>query len=210
VGVLVWVVVTPLALGVNWLVVSLYQRGGVEGITEHPFTQVAQAKLLPAEWVPFVLAATVAAAVYEELLFRGILQPLFAGMRWGGVVAMAGALAMMLFLRWDRIAAAYRSADGTLVMELAPLWFVLATVPGFLAVWRFSKAPRAAGVYGTALLFAAIHATVWPSPIGLFVFALGVGYLAEWTGSLVGPIVVHTLFNSTTCAWLLLQWVQAR
>jgi membrane protease YdiL (CAAX protease family) len=209
-GLLAWAVLTPLALGVNWLVLFLYQCGGVEGVTtEHPFTRVAQSDLLPAEWVPFVLAATVAAAVYEEVLFRGILQPLCAGHKWGGAAAMAGALVMMLCLRWDPLVSAYHRGDGSLKIELIPIGFVLATVPGFLAVWRFGRAPRAAGVYGTALLFAAIHATVWPSPIGLFVFALGVGYLAERTGSLVGPIVVHTLFNGVTCAWLLLQWLLA-
>src|SRR5262249_49971437 len=30
-GILAWAVLTPLALGVNWLVNFLYQRGGVEG-----------------------------------------------------------------------------------------------------------------------------------------------------------------------------------
>jgi membrane protease YdiL (CAAX protease family) len=208
-GLIGWAVLAPLSFGVNWIVVSLYQLGGIQGMTEeHPFTEVAKSNLMPAEWVPFVLVATMATAVYEELLFRGILQPLFSRHEWGGVAAMTGALVMMVLLRWDRIAAAYRSADGALPMELIPLGFVLATIPGFLAVWRFGRAPRAAGVYGTALLFATIHATVWPSPIGLFVFALGVGYLAERTGSLVGPIVVHTLFNGVTCVWLFVQWMQ--
>jgi membrane protease YdiL (CAAX protease family) len=208
-GLAAWAVVAPLTFGVNWLVVSLYERAGVKGMTEHPFTEIGKSNLMPAEWVPFVLAATVAAAVYEEVLFRGILQPLFARHRWGGVAAMVGALVMTLLLRWDRLAAAYHSADGTLPMELIPLGFVLATTAGFLAVWRVGKAPRAAGVYGTALLFAAIHSPVWPSPVGLFVFALGVGYLAERTGSLVGPIVVHSLFNGVTCVWLFVQWIQA-
>ncbi len=208
-GLLAWTVITPLALGVNWLVNVLYQQAGVEGVTtEHPFTRVAQSDLLPTEWIPFVLAATVAAAVYEEVLFRGLLQPLCASHKWGGAAAMLGSVVLMLYLRWDHLIAAYQRADGTLKMELIPLAFVLATIPGFLLVWRWGQAPRPAGVYGTALLFATIHATVWPSPIGLFVFALGVGFLTARTGSLIGPIVVHTLFNAVTCARLFMQWLQ--
>ena len=39
--------------------------------------------------------------------------------------------------------------------------------------------PKAAqALYGTSLLFACAHATVWPSPIPLFVLALILGYLA--------------------------------
>jgi len=207
IGLCGWVVLTPLTMGVNWAVISLYKAGGAEGVTEHPLTRIAQTEMLPSEWIPFILAATVAAAVYEELLFRGILQSLCVQYAWGGVAAMVVATFLMLAMRFDRIAAAIREGSGDLMMELTPLWFALLTIPGFLAVWRYGKAPRAAGVYGTALLFASIHASVWPSPIGLFVLALGLGYLADRTGSLVGPIVVHSMFNGVNCGWLLLKWL---
>jgi len=54
-------------------------------------------------------------------------------------------------------------------------------------------------VCGSAYLFATFHSPVWPSPIPLFILALGVGWLAYRTRSLVGPILVHGLFNGIAC-----------
>jgi membrane protease YdiL (CAAX protease family) len=62
----------------------------------------------------------------------------------------------------------------------------------------------ARALYGTAVLFAAVHSSVWPSPIPLFVLALALGWLAYRTQSLVAPVVLHALFNSLTCVMLVL------
>jgi membrane protease YdiL (CAAX protease family) len=62
----------------------------------------------------------------------------------------------------------------------------------------------ARAVYGTSALFAVFHASAWPTPIPLFVLALILGWLAYRTQSLIGPIVMHGLFNSVTVAYLLL------
>jgi membrane protease YdiL (CAAX protease family) len=67
---------------------------------------------------------------------------------------------------------------------------------------RSINATRA--IYGTSLLFAAFHSTVWPSPIPLFVLALGLGWLAYRTQSLIGPFVMHGLFNAVSCVVLLI------
>jgi membrane protease YdiL (CAAX protease family) len=61
-----------------------------------------------------------------------------------------------------------------------------------------------APIYGSSLLFAAFHASVWVSVFPLFVLALGLGWLAYRTGSLVGPITVHALFNAVACLVLVL------
>jgi membrane protease YdiL (CAAX protease family) len=61
-----------------------------------------------------------------------------------------------------------------------------------------------APICGSSILFAAFHAGVWPSPIPLFVLALGLGWLALRTGSLVGPIVAHMLFNTVASIVLIL------
>jgi membrane protease YdiL (CAAX protease family) len=66
-------------------------------------------------------------------------------------------------------------------------------------------AGAAAGIYASALLFAAVHSFAWPSPVSLFVLALGLGYLRYRTQSLVAPIVLHALFNGISCVYLLLQ-----
>jgi membrane protease YdiL (CAAX protease family) len=48
---------------------------------------------------------------------------------------------------------------------------------------------------------------VWPTPVALFVLALGLGALAYRTQSLVGPVVLHGLFNGFNCLVLFL-WPQ--
>jgi membrane protease YdiL (CAAX protease family) len=88
-----------------------------------------------------------------------------------------------------------------------------ATPPQGSAAWRLLDFIRLASekrvnlvlaLYGNALLFAAFHSAVWPTPIALFVLGLGLGWLAYRTRSLVGPIVVHLLFNGVATLYLFL------
>jgi membrane protease YdiL (CAAX protease family) len=53
--------------------------------------------------------------------------------------------------------------------------------------------------YGNGLLFAALHSSVWPTPIPLFLLGFGLACLAHRTQSLVGPLVAHALFNGVAC-----------
>jgi membrane protease YdiL (CAAX protease family) len=52
-------------------------------------------------------------------------------------------------------------------------------------------------------LFANFHANIWPTPVALFVLALGLGWLAYRTQSVVASIVLHVLFNTITILTLL-------
>ena len=54
-------------------------------------------------------------------------------------------------------------------------------------------------LYGNGLLFAALHSSVWPSPVALFPLGVGLAWLAYRTQSLVGPVVAHALFNGVAC-----------
>jgi membrane protease YdiL (CAAX protease family) len=98
------------------------------------------------------------------------------------------------------------------------LLFVAAMLPGYWLLPRLAGLVRnrrqragqtsavnvTRGIYGTALLFAAFHSSVWPTPIPLFLLALGLGYLTYRTQSLVGPLVMHALFNAVPCLLILL------
>jgi len=59
-------------------------------------------------------------------------------------------------------------------------------------------------VLASSALFAAVHANVWPSPVPLVVLAVGLGYLYLRTRTLIGPVVVHGLFNAVSAVYLLL------
>src|SRR5262249_54584382 len=59
--------------------------------------------------------------------------------------------------------------------------------------------------YGTAVLFAAAHSGVWPSPIPLTALAFALGWLAYRTQSLISSMVFHSLFNSITVVVLIVK-----
>jgi membrane protease YdiL (CAAX protease family) len=63
---------------------------------------------------------------------------------------------------------------------------------------------QAGAIYATSALFAAAHSFAWPTPISLFVLALGLGFLVYRTQSILGSITLHALFNGLSCFVLLL------
>jgi membrane protease YdiL (CAAX protease family) len=249
-GLVGWVVFTPLAFGVNVLTARFLSEAGLGGEQEHPLTQLAGLGPTPAEWALLIFTAVVVAPVLEELIFRGVLQPWFAGLRAGGHVAVGAALALAV---WERADALHTARGGRELAEAAaPALFVLALVPFYLLIWwrgrragrlagsplpsekaghadaaapegDFTPGPAPAGavmppapaapdvrarvpppvVFATALLFGALHSFAWPTPVALFVLGLGLGALAARSGSLVGPIVLHALFNAVSCVLLL-------
>jgi membrane protease YdiL (CAAX protease family) len=60
-------------------------------------------------------------------------------------------------------------------------------------------------IYGSSILWAAFHSTVWPSPIPLFLLGLGLAWLAYRTQSLISSLTVHVLFNAVAFLVLMLQ-----
>jgi len=47
----------------------------------------------------------------------------------------------------------------------------------------------------TSTIFAGIHVGQWPAPVAIFFLSLGLGFLYQRTGSLIGPFVLHAMFN---------------
>jgi membrane protease YdiL (CAAX protease family) len=83
-------------------------------------------------------------------------------------------------------------------------------IPGYLYMDRLLKRwipdrKTFRGIYATAMLFGMAHS--WPDPIALFVLGLGLGYLAYRTQTLLGPILLHSLFNAVTYLYLILAQV---
>ncbi len=58
--------------------------------------------------------------------------------------------------------------------------------------------------FGVSALFALIHLNA-PTFVPLFVFALALTWLYEWTDNLLAPITAHALFNAANFAVLLWQ-----
>jgi membrane protease YdiL (CAAX protease family) len=200
-GSLGWLVLSPLIFGLNFLVTLLYIGAGATP-EEHPLMLLTQGKLLA------LIVAIVVAPVLEELWFRGVLQNWLERQPKGANAVVAVAMVFALYQRGDKIQTASGNDDlSALAREFQPAIFVAILAAGFFLLrrlpWRRIPANSAQAIYFTALLFAAGHSGVWPSPIPLFVFGLGLGYLAYRTRSLVAPIVAHALLNLVACIMLI-------
>lgn len=198
-----WITFTPFVYAVQFLAVQLHQQWAQGPLESHPLTRLAEHQPSLMEWGLILFTALVAAPLWEELFFRGFLQRTLAQRPWGGATLLWGTVCWALLVQRERIEASWREQGAWGVLAPSgPVSFVLAAVVGFLLLRRFRPSPAAEAVYATALFFAVGHPT-WPHPIPLFVLGLGLGLVAQRTGSLVGPMAMHILFNGVACTMLL-------
>lgn len=165
---------------------------------QHPLTRMGSRPAL--DQALFAFEACVRAPVVEELFFRGILLPWVFGGRdrvWFTLAAGVG-LGVVFGL-------ARASIGNDPALAVGPALFAAALAGGWLAVGpAFRRRRRSAGaVYASAALFAAVHSTVWPSPVPLFLLGLGLGWLALRTGGVLTPVIVHGLFNAVSVLYVL-------
>jgi membrane protease YdiL (CAAX protease family) len=226
IGWLGWLGLTPAVLIINYGVIYAFTVLLQEPTHTHPIARLIEKHPGALEWFLILFSALVTAPVLEEVFYRGVLQPWFAARAWGGWAAMLAALLIALLPWANRVLDAGEkpqhleerkdvavanvgevgdARDKTqpvLALEdLEPPLFVLLMVPCFLVAPRLARSwiparADAQALFGTALLFAMRHANVWPSPIPLFVLALGLGYVAYRTRSLAPSMLWHSLFNA--------------
>lgn len=200
-GLLFAVLFAPGAYAIQKVALDLLATLGVKG-QDHPFTQLGRQGLLPAEWTLLILAAVVLAPLWEELVYRGLIQPWVIDRQpYGGPVALGAAAALTLLVRSDGLLAALRQGRQELLVQLLPLLVLLALVPVYAFLAR--RWPVRAGLFATAVLFAWVHVRVWPSPVPLLWLALGMGWLRQHGDSLVGCFVLHAAFNAIAVGWML-------
>jgi membrane protease YdiL (CAAX protease family) len=197
-GLVFAVIFVPGTYGIQALALLALEAAGSKP-QEHPFTQLGTTGLLPVEWGLLLFGAVVLAPTWEELVFRGLVQPwvMRHGQRGGLVVLTLAAL-----LAAQAVAAAWVPSPGVgeMAVKLAPLWILALLVGAFFLIDRRNTAWG--GLFASAVLFAWIHVSVWPSPVPLVWLALGLGWLA-WRGrSLAGAVVLHAVFNAVACAAL--------
>lgn len=203
-GLVFSLIFVPGAYGLQALAMLVMKLLGSQ-TQEHPFTLLGQQGLYPAEWVLLVAAAVVLAPLWEELYYRGIVQPwVLSRQPRGGPMALAAALVLTVGMRADRMQAAL-AGEECLLLEVIPFVVLVAMGGVYAALIRAGRSQDVAGLFATAVLFAWVHVSVWPSPVALVWLAVGLGWLA-WRGrSLVGCMVLHAVFNAVACAMLVAQ-----
>jgi membrane protease YdiL (CAAX protease family) len=207
VGVCTWCALTPLVISLNDVLEGLW-KAWVTVPTPHPLTELSQAHPLPIDWILLAGSALVLAPLLEELLFRGVLQPWFASHPRGGDVAMLASLGLAAMVTSPAVGEAWKQGswrDG--LIALAPVLFVLAMVPGYQVLVSALRWRTAGAIYATGLLFGIAHASVWPTPVSLFLLGVGLGIVAYRTQSIIPSVVCHALFNSVGLVLLLLPQV---
>jgi len=210
-GFVTWIGLSLLTLGIHFAASKGYEWLIPSGSKPHIFEELVRGnELWPVEKVLIVFEAMCGAAFLEELVFRGVL------LRWARQQPYASDVLVGIALLasiptdkavWDAMLDmqdVFQRQDIKTVLDVcAPLiWASMITLLYVVITWRNSSGP-AARIVATAFLFAAFHGA-WPSPVPLFILALGLGMLAERTKSLVGPVLVHCLFNGIACAQMFL------
>ena len=133
------------------------------------------------------MGAVIAAPICEELLFRGVLQS------------------------WlQRIVLSKSKSEQDRITELAGGWSDKLNDASKLAEqvslqqqklrWWFP-------ILASSALFSFIHIGQGAAPIPLFLFALGLGFLFRYSGSLIPCIILHFMLNAFTMFWMTLQLI---
>jgi membrane protease YdiL (CAAX protease family) len=222
-GAIAWLAVGPVVYLVNLVTLLVY--GAVYGSQppDHPLLKLLQGEgSTHAAAALILIESVVAAPIREELLFRGILQPWLCRHPRGDVLGFGWAVIAGVLVRSlsteDSGLTRMLSLGATvlLVLMVVPVALRLADRLGrpipparlqWLAPLENPEQRRRAvlGLFGSAVLFAAVHSAVWPTPIPLVALGLGLGWLALRTQHVLAPIVTHALFNAVACVDMLFQ-----
>lgn len=204
-GVPTWVVVATATYLVNLLAFMTYRLVTGKPPEEHPLLQALQVRGAGALTVLVLFESCVGAPLREEVLFRGLLLPWLTKHDAGALIGIALAAFAAIMLGGTK-----GTLPGTMfAVALVPIALALDRwstkgLTGLIPIHNAEARRRAFGaMVGSAALFANFHANVWPTPVALFVFGLGVGWLAIRTQSLGPPLVVHMLFNAVAIASIL-------
>jgi len=205
-----WLIVTPVVFAFNFLVSLGYSYLTGEKL-KHPLEQLAEASPLLIDAILIGLVALVAAPIWEELFFRGVIQPLLAQEEWRSHFAMSLTLLIGITTGIANFKRSQALDFGMILGDLSPILFVMILLPTYAYADRLVKRwiPDRKGcraIFATSLLFAMVHSPVWPTPIPLFFLALALGFLAYRRQSLLAPIIFHSLFNAV--AWIALLFLQ--
>jgi membrane protease YdiL (CAAX protease family) len=226
-GYLTWLIVTPLAYIIFVLANYLHHELTGKPPDKHPLTQMGDvAGRL--EYILFFCQTVLIAPVIEEVIFRGMMLSWIMSRKanpdgdpaltvpppFRSLLVMLLSLAVTAIIQLDSITKMVAEDSLKRAMaHLVPILFFAALIPAFVLLpnWtrlrrhlRIRSANDVRAIMAASALFAAFHASVWPSPVPLLVLSIGLSFLYARTRSLIGPIVVHSMFNAVSAIHVLL------
>ena len=217
-----WWLATPLIFVLHWGVTELHGLLFDVAPEEHPWARVLSES--PSWlWLGVMFIVLVRAPTLEEIFFRGMLLPwmLKRGDRsdgfgpevrcWVIFLLAAGATALARSKDIKAWANGDQSLRTTVDAILPLVWISAMAGMQWLAIrWRGLARTLGMGrhevmaVVSNSTLFAAIHASVWPTPVPLWLLSVVIGIITVRTRSVVPAIVFHSAFNAISCfaPWL--------
>lgn len=195
-GVAAWLVLAPVVLAFNFLVNVIFTLVDVPP-ESHQLTKLGGRSALDSAL--FLFQASAAAPLIEEIVFRGVI------LSWilGGRKPKPAPDVPTAYRPWAVIVAAV--LFSLLPGRPGPVIFAGLLAVGLVVALRVfhSKRRTIGAVYASAAFFATVHSSVWPSPVPLFLFGLGLGWLAVRTRGVIVPAIVHGLFNAVSAVYVL-------
>jgi membrane protease YdiL (CAAX protease family) len=164
---------------------------------EHPLQKMLMKNFSPAIAELAILTAVIAAPLFEELFFRGIIQSWLVGLSgWLNRVSATRRLAERV-VEPARAPGDLSSEEGAPSPWEADLAEFTATPEPQAPSTEFDANPPTPwrAIIASSLFFAAVHGSQWPAPLGLFVLAVVIGTVYYRTGSLIAAIFMHATFN---------------
>ena len=180
------------------------------GKTNHPLQDAFTSHPSPATVAVLVFAAVIMAPLSEELVFRGVLLGWLTKVALGGgdrskPAAPAG---------WDEVDARFAPLAESLAppivvdevdAESAELLPIVDLPPAAIEPPTPLQASRMIlANLAVSIIFAMLHGAQWPAPVPLLVLSMGMGYLYQRTGSILGPLALHMTFNGVSTLLMIL------
>lgn len=173
------VVLVPVVVGPGWD--RGLERLGMNGPDLHRQfrTGVRMAWLIS----PYVYAVNLMANLYFEQEQHEVMKMLEGGLS-AGTIVLSALTAVVL---------------APLVEEMMFRGLLLGALvrKSQIVDARYRRLPVMVANVAVSVFFASLHASAWPSPIGIFVLSLGLGKLYIATGRLWPSIAAHAVFNLT-------------
>ena len=203
VGVIAFLAIQPAIFMIQLAMTRIWNNNA------HPLNKMVLDEFSPGVPQLAILMAVIVAPVFEEVMFRGIIQSWLVslgsrrGRKTGLVLADVGDIPTTE----EKTPGPFWEVDsGQLTTDLetkpaettAKLHLVASIEP---TPSRLPSGP--AGIFATSLVFAALHVAQWPAPIALFVLSVVIGYVYQRTGSLIAAICIHAAFNGFSTLLLL-------
>ncbi|QVL33344.1 CPBP family intramembrane metalloprotease [Telmatocola sphagniphila] len=195
----IWLVVTPVVFIIFQITLSFFSDADVHPIAK----KLSQLDVLGK--IVLSLQPVLFAPLMEEWFFRGILLKWQLQQDSSNSNAETIPYAVEIIFLIAFVFGALCDQKAGMVGMIAGVYIVmqlLSRSSWFVRKCKLLNSGWVKIIFANSILFAAIHATVWPTPIPLFFLSLALGWAALRCQGFWVAFLIHALFNSVSTVML--------